>query len=87
MKELVKRRSEFVGIVGRHAVHIFDKVNRVWISSSADLGYESLMPNRRGSEEDEQSEEVQSDDVQYMSDDQEWGEDEQDMSHESFEQQ
>jgi hypothetical protein len=62
MKELIKRRSEFVGIVGRHAFHIFDKNNRVWISSSEDLGYESLMPRRGSSDQDEQSEEVQSDD-------------------------
>lgn len=77
LNELLKRRSEFVGIVGRHAFHIFDKNNRVWISSSADLGYESLMPKKFGSEKSEgcRSDQVESDDEQeYMSDDFESGE-------------
>jgi len=49
--ELDNRASDLVCVIGRRAMHIFDKVKRRWISSIRTLAYENLVeglqPNKK----------------------------------------
>lgn len=36
---------DLIGIMGRKALHIFDKTYMIWICSSTKLGYETLLPS------------------------------------------
>ena len=44
LRDCKKKRCDLIGIVGRKALHIFDKTYMTWICSSAKLGYETLLP-------------------------------------------
>lgn len=35
-------KCDLIGVMGRHALHVFDRLHRSWVYSSEDLGYETL---------------------------------------------
>jgi hypothetical protein len=43
LKDLLKKKCELIGVVGRNAFHIFDKTNLTWFCSIKALGYETLI--------------------------------------------
>jgi hypothetical protein len=44
LRDCMIKRCDLIGVVGRKAFHVFDKTYMTWICSSANLGYEKLLP-------------------------------------------
>lgn len=35
-------KCDLIGVMGRHALHVFDRTHQSWVYSSDELGYETL---------------------------------------------
>jgi hypothetical protein len=42
LMDIRREKCDLVGVIGRHAFHIFDKTNRLWIANIEKLGYLTL---------------------------------------------
>ena len=56
--ELANRHSDLVGVVGRRALHIFDKVKNRWICSARTLAYENLADGLQPNADENQTVEI-----------------------------
>ena len=47
---LKNRKCELIGVIGRHAFHIFDKTHATWISHNEELGYVTMSRSKMSRE-------------------------------------
>ncbi len=51
-------KCDLIGVMGRHALHVFDRSHRSWVFSSDLLGYETLFEDNESEDYSDSGEEI-----------------------------